>query len=247
MARTIELTIPIKTTAEMWNRKYPLEFAELFKRCEDEGLLSLVLPPEITNKSEFMLQYLLSGYSHRIIKPIMTFIDSTDIAAINKMKADIYFVGRSIAHKYKAMSNLLYKNWNDELVEKLIRDYDITKTGNIDYLRNASNSHTSNTKINKSKEESSIYTFDNQKVSESESTTDPMSGTDPSGYAKSEAISNGLAADHTITTFNTVREYGSKGHSFAVEFEKFYEFINIDLLAEFIKDTSPAFLLQAWC
>lgn len=245
MSETIK--IPKMMTLKFWNEKYPDAMGEIFSMAALAGITSLVVPPNVGDiHGDIMYQYLMMKHSERYILFDYCGDVTIDNATIEHIKSNIYLASVAKEHKYENLSDLLYQNWDLDKVKEILEDYHITKTGS--YLENShmytdpeDTTGTSNKVINTRSNrqyDQNIYSYDGVQHPNSHDTTNYQVST---GQETTQSNKFDYYKDITHDG-NNYKEHGSKGKSLVDEIPALLEFLNIDLIEEYLNDIMPSFM-----
>lgn len=245
MSETIK--IPKMMPLKLWDKKYHNKMLTIFEMAALAGYTSLVVPPEIGDlHGDVMYAYLMSKHSERYIL-FDYFGDTTiDYPTIEHIESNIYLASAAKEHKYKAMSKLLYRDWDLDKVSQILEDYHITKTGS--YTENShmytdpqdstgEKNKVINTRSNRQNDQN-IYSYDSVQHNSSHETTNYQVGGNNETTQSNKFDYN----KDTTVTGNGYSEHGSKGKSLVEEIPALLEFLNIDLIEEYLNDIMPSFM-----
>lgn len=236
-----------KLTIKMWDDKYHNIMQDIFSHCKP--VLDIILPDgeePLRNNYRIVYDYLLFTQGHRLMLYEYNNDAPTDTSQIIDSMLILGTKANVLVPKYKGLSALVQQDWTLAKIEELGYDYFITRTGSY-----SDNEHTytdsvglnliTNTR-SQSETKDKVRTYDDVLVNSREAETDYQKG------AANESTTGTKFDYHKDKdrTFDDYVEKGNRHKSIIEEIPNILEFLNINVLDEFIKDFLPIITLGVY-
>lgn len=235
-----------KLTMRMWDDRYHNIMQDIFSHCKP--VLDIILPDgeePLRNNYKIVYDYVLYTQGHRLMLFEYNNDAPTDTSQIIDSMLILETKANILVPKYKGLSALLQQDWTLSKLEELGYDYFITREGGYtDNEHTYTNTGINNNKITNTRSDTKktdkIRTYDNALVNASESVTDYQDN--PATHETETDTKFDYNKDRT-KTFDDYVEKGNRHKSIIEEIPNILEFLNINVLDEFIKDFLPIITL----